>query len=272
MHLACGLSLKCRKLDSKMKVSLPLPFSQIWQENRLLFFPAQRGGKKGPHRSWQRISGYRRTCQEVLQILCSQGRTFEILRSYTHSLWLLRGYFFSLSRFLLVSKTVVLTSFCKSSIPKWHAELTVSSRKSEWCRCSALTARVRKVEVQPRSRQLKGLIHFVFSISQSWSGAESKACKDDALSSTRHQVGEDPPCGLQSCCKEELTSPYLPVSTGTSHWIRADSCRITGLELCWNSKELMSDPAHASCLKASWNKRFHVFLTLEFGIELNFTY
>lgn len=172
----------------------PPPFSQIWQENRLLFFPAQRGGKKGPHRSRQRISGYRRMCQEVLQILCSQDTTFEILRSHTHSLWLLRGYF-PLPYYLLVSKTVALTSFCESSTQRWHAELTVSSRKSER-RSSALTVRVRKVELQPRWCWLKGLIHFVSSISQSWSGAESKACGDGALSSTRRQVGEDPPRGL----------------------------------------------------------------------------
>lgn len=62
IHLACGLSLKCRKLDSNSSLGFQ-PYT-VWQENRLLFFCTGGGGGR------YRTRGYRRRCQEVLQILC----------------------------------------------------------------------------------------------------------------------------------------------------------------------------------------------------------
>lgn len=95
-----------------------------------------------------------------------------------------------------------------------------------------------KVEVQPRSQAAKALFRVVSSISQSWSGAGSKAAR--RLAAVVHFAVRQVRilAGLQSCCREELASPTRPASAATDGSIQPDSCHISASELCGNFKEL----------------------------------
>lgn len=74
IHLACGLSLKCRKLDSSSSLGFQ-PYT-VWQENRLLFFCTGGGGQVQNERVWEKVSG------SITDIMFLRRDSSDALKSY----------------------------------------------------------------------------------------------------------------------------------------------------------------------------------------------
>ena len=162
MHLVCELSLKCRKLDSTPRLAFQ-PYT-VWQENRPLFFCA--GGEQAQNeRLWEKVSG------SITGLVFLRRDTSDALKSFQFPHWLHGSYHPpSVRPCRTRQRCLHLQELSPPLTPRSGAvSPEVGAGAARLDRGSAKSWGAAEITA------VKALFQVVSSISESWSGVESKA-------------------------------------------------------------------------------------------------